>query len=183
MSKQKNENTEYKEQSEHGVLLIVREYGESSYKFSENSITVVIPFDKIGFGKECGAVNDVSGAENTLSGAVNGAVNDVSGAENTLSDAENGAVNEVSGAENILSGAENGAVNDVSGAENLIEEEKIKKQILQLIEDNPSISRKDLALIIGKGTTTIYRVFKRLKKQGIIERIGSDKKGVWIIKK
>ena len=133
------------EQSGHGVPLIVREYGESSYKFSENSITVVIPFDKIGFGKECGAVNDSSGAENTLSGAENGAVNDVSGAENTLSGAENGAVNEgsgaentlsgavngavneVSGAENILSGAENGAVNDVSGAENLIEEEKIKK--------------------------------------------------------
>lgn len=44
------------EQSGHGVPIIVREYGKSAYKFSESSITVVIPFEKNGFekGKEIG---------------------------------------------------------------------------------------------------------------------------------
>lgn len=37
------------EQSGHGVPIIVSEYGENAYKFSESSITVVIPFDKKGF--------------------------------------------------------------------------------------------------------------------------------------
>lgn len=34
------------EQSGHGVPIVVREYGEQAYKFSENMITVVIPFSK-----------------------------------------------------------------------------------------------------------------------------------------
>lgn len=36
-------------QSGHGVPIIVREYGEKAYTFSENSITVTIPFDRTGF--------------------------------------------------------------------------------------------------------------------------------------
>lgn len=36
-------------QSSHGVPIIVREYGEKAYKFSEKSITVTIPFDRTGF--------------------------------------------------------------------------------------------------------------------------------------
>ena len=34
------------EQSGHGVPIVVREYGAKAYKFSENMITVVIPFSK-----------------------------------------------------------------------------------------------------------------------------------------
>lgn len=37
------------DQSGHGVPIIVREYGEKAYKFSENSITVIISFDRTGF--------------------------------------------------------------------------------------------------------------------------------------
>ena len=40
------------EQSGHGVPIIVREYGENAYRFSESSITVVIPFDKKGFEEQ-----------------------------------------------------------------------------------------------------------------------------------
>ena len=34
------------EYSGHGVPIVVREYGEKAYTFSENMITVTIPFDK-----------------------------------------------------------------------------------------------------------------------------------------
>ena len=34
------------EHSGHGVPIVVREYGEKAYTFSENMITVTIPFDK-----------------------------------------------------------------------------------------------------------------------------------------
>lgn len=37
------------EHSGHGVPIIVREYGEKAYEFSESFITVTIPFDRIGF--------------------------------------------------------------------------------------------------------------------------------------
>ena len=40
------------DQSGHGVPIIVREYGEKAYKFSESSITVTIPFDRTGFNVE-----------------------------------------------------------------------------------------------------------------------------------
>ena len=33
------------EHSGHGVPIVVREYGEKAYTFSENMITVTIPFD------------------------------------------------------------------------------------------------------------------------------------------
>ena len=51
------------EHSGHGVPIVVREYGEKAYTFSENMITVTIPFDKPEI--KCGVVN----------GAVNGVVN------------------------------------------------------------------------------------------------------------
>ena len=49
------------ERSGHGVPEVVKVYGKSAYKFSTNTITVTIPFDKTGFGQD---------------GTVNGTVND-----------------------------------------------------------------------------------------------------------
>lgn len=37
------------EHSGHGVPIVVREYGEKAYEFSQNFITVTIPFDRTGF--------------------------------------------------------------------------------------------------------------------------------------
>lgn len=48
------------EHSGHGVPIVVREYGENAYTFSENMITVTIPFSKIkNTTPESGAVNGV----------------------------------------------------------------------------------------------------------------------------
>ena len=48
------------EQSGHGVPIVVREYGEKAYTFSENMIKVTIPFDKADFiTPQNGAINGV----------------------------------------------------------------------------------------------------------------------------
>ena len=52
------------ERSGHGVPEVVKVYGKSAYKFSTNTITVTIPFDKTGFNKD-----------GTVNGNVNGNVN------------------------------------------------------------------------------------------------------------
>lgn len=45
------------DQSGHGVPIIVKEYGEKAYQFFEDSITVVIPFNKNGFEEQNVGVN------------------------------------------------------------------------------------------------------------------------------
>lgn len=127
------------EQSGHGVPLIVKEYGEKAYIFSENSITVVIPFDRIGFGKDFH--EEINGNDELM------------GSDDAISD----------------------AITNEDDNENII----IRNRIIELIKANPIITREQLAREIGKGTTTIYRIFKKLKKKGIIERVGAKRNGCW----
>ena len=110
------------EHSGHGVPIVVREYGEKAYTFSENMITVTIPFNKI---------------------------------ENTT--------------------PKNGAVN---GAVKLTTRESV---VLEELQKNPSVSKKELVELTAIPKTSLDRVIVSLKKQGIIERIGSDKTGYWKI--
>ena len=110
------------EHSGHGVPIVVREYGEKAYTFSENVIIVTIPFNKI---------------------------------ENTT--------------------PKNGAVN---GAVKLTTRESV---VLEELQKNPSVSKKELVELTAIPKTSLDRVIVSLKKQGIIERIGSDKTGYWKI--
>jgi ATP-dependent DNA helicase RecG len=95
-------------------------------------------------------------------------------------DAENGAekivqkIDNHSNTENLnQDGAENGAEN---GAEKLTERET---EIVTLIKNNNTVTRKVIATQLGVGTTTVYRDIESLKERNIIERIGSDKGGSW----
>lgn len=54
--------------------------------------------------------------------------------------------------------------------------------IINLIKDNPHITRKELKNITKKSESSIYRTLIKLKEKGVIERIGSDKTGYWKIK-
>ena len=45
------------EHSGHGVPIVVREYGEKAYEFSQSFITVTIPFDRTGFNTDNVAQN------------------------------------------------------------------------------------------------------------------------------
>ena len=67
------------ERSGHGVPEVVKVYGKNAYKFSTNTITVTIPFDKKGFdqnGKINGEINgkinydELSNVENSVLNAV-----------------------------------------------------------------------------------------------------------------
>lgn len=56
-------------------------------------------------------------------------------------------------------------------------------RILNLIQENPHISRNELSKKIGLSETSIYNNIQKLKAQGFIERIGADKNGYWKILK
>jgi Fic family protein len=53
--------------------------------------------------------------------------------------------------------------------------------ILELIKANPHISYDKLVEKTGRSRATIKRMVKRLKQEGFISRIGSDKAGCWRI--
>lgn len=105
------------EQSGHGVPIIVREYGENAYRFSESSITVVIPFDKKGFMGENVAQN--------------------------------------------------------------VAQSNVETALIQLIKNNPKITRREMALLFGKSVKTIER---EIKKSSKIKYVGTGKSGHWEIK-
>ena len=58
---------------------------------------------------------------------------------------------------------------------------KVIDNILQLIIDNPSITRKALSEIVGISPSAIQKYINRLKAEGIIVRNGGDRGGHWEI--
>ena len=58
---------------------------------------------------------------------------------------------------------------------------KTQVRILELIKENASITQREMAQIIGLAMPTIRKNIGILKKKNIISRIGSTKKGKWII--
>ena len=54
------------------------------------------------------------------------------------------------------------------------------KQILLLIKQNQKISRKEISIKLNKNESAIQKQINRLKKMGIIERIGGTR-GHWKI--
>ena len=60
---------------------------------------------------------------------------------------------------------------------------KIEKEILEIIIENPEITQVNIASRLGTASKTVQRGIATLKTKGIIERVGSNKKGYWEIKK
>lgn len=61
--------------------------------------------------------------------------------------------------------------------------DKRKNDILLMLIKEPGLSKELLAKNLHVGLTTIKRDLRELKKEGIIDRIGSDKNGQWKIKR
>lgn len=79
--------------------------------------------------------------------------------------------------EDTLVGTVNGTVNDtVSGTEN-----ENQEKILAQIKKNPNITQNAIAEITGISLRSVKRNIAILKKDGILERVGSDKTGYWKI--
>ena len=55
----------------------------------------------------------------------------------------------------------------------------VQKNMLKLMQENPQISVKTLAIEINISTTAVDKHIKALKKQGLIRRVGNTKSGHW----
>ena len=51
--------------------------------------------------------------------------------------------------------------------------------IIEIMKEQPSVSAEDLALKVGINIRNVKRNLAKLKQDGIIERVGSDKNGYW----
>lgn len=53
--------------------------------------------------------------------------------------------------------------------------------LLDLLKQNPTISRKDIAEKLGINESAIQKRLDSLRKKGILQRIGPDRGGHWEI--
>lgn len=56
-----------------------------------------------------------------------------------------------------------------------------EKKILELLKDNAKYKTVELAEMLDISRKTVSVKLKNLKEKGIIERVGSDRKGYWNI--
>ena len=59
----------------------------------------------------------------------------------------------------------------------------VKTEIINNLKNDPTLSAKELAVLLNKTTRTIERNIKELREQGLLKREGSDKTGIWKISK
>jgi predicted HTH transcriptional regulator len=59
----------------------------------------------------------------------------------------------------------------------------VQTKILELVRDNPNITAKTISEEIGINHRNTGKNISKLKLLGLIERIGSDKVGHWVVKK
>ena len=72
----------------------------------------------------------------------------------------------------------NGPVNDPVNQENDLLN-KVAKTLLSVLSDNGKLTYNQLADVIGISESSVKRSINMLKEHGLIERVGSDKKGYW----
>ena len=51
--------------------------------------------------------------------------------------------------------------------------------IIEEFKKNPHVSYEELSRLIKKSRKTVYRDIEKMKKLGLIKRVGADKKGYW----
>ena len=61
--------------------------------------------------------------------------------------------------------------------------EKTTEKILKSIQNNPYITHRDLADLLGLSEDGVFYNIKKLKQQGLLRRVGPDKGGYWEIVK
>ncbi len=71
---------------------------------------------------------------------------------------------------------------DAGLAERLVEGlVESQKAILRMVEKKPTISKKEMAVIIGISATALDKNIEKLKKKGLLQRVGAAKGGHWKI--
>ena len=73
---------------------------------------------------------------------------------------------------------ENGPINDPIKQAEL---SKREAEILKLLKQTPTLTRSKMAEILGCSDATVKRALKSMVEKNVIRRIGSNKKGEWVI--
>lgn len=160
------------EESGHGVPAVVDAYGKGVFRFSEHVIDVTIPFDKNGFNttqKNKGKINQKNDLDNNRrktkrnQGTINGFRKN--------KQVKNLAKISQKNKDEINQKKEKGA----SKRKNA----DILNKMVDLLESNPRLSRKDLVLLLGLDESGVKYRLAKLQKTNVIQRIGPDKGGYW----
>ena len=59
---------------------------------------------------------------------------------------------------------------------------KMSDKLMEIIEENPNISVKEMAKIVGLTTDGVQYHIRNMKEHGLIEHVGPDKGGYWKVK-
>lgn len=54
-----------------------------------------------------------------------------------------------------------------------------QKQLIAIVAEDPAIMTTEISNLMGCSRTTVSNIISELKKLGVIERVGLDKKGTW----
>lgn len=73
------------------------------------------------------------------------------------------------------------AANQAANQANQVQDNSVVARILKVIQEEPTLSQKKIAGIIGEKYSTVKYYMESMKKSGIIKREGSSQKGRWII--
>lgn len=77
------------------------------------------------------------------------------------------------------SGAENGAENVPVNI--LVKLTDTQRKVLELINNNPSITHREMSQQLSVNEKTAQRATQALRESGLIRREGSDKTGLWVL--
>ncbi len=58
-----------------------------------------------------------------------------------------------------------------------------KEHLLLLLKENPSLTQVELSEMMEMSGRTVQVLMQELLDEGVIERVGSKKKGSWLVKK
>ena len=61
------------------------------------------------------------------------------------------------------------------------QDNSVVTRILKVIREEPTLSQKKIADIIGEKHSTVKYYMESMKKSGVIKREGSSQKGKWLI--
>ena len=151
-------------------------------------------------------INDTLNVQNGASDIINDTINIQKGASDIINDTINiqkGASDIINDTINIQKGAgdiindqdgTNHKINTQDGTDNIINHQSDVKdeieltmeeiKILEIMKNKPDITIKQLTVILsGISNRTITRNIVILKKKGLLERVGSRKKGYWKVKR
>ena len=74
-----------------------------------------------------------------------------------------------------------GGENVKTGGENTKQRAKSRDNIIRLIRQNPNITMSEIASSVGISAKAVEKLIARMKKDGVLVRVGPDKGGSWEI--